>query len=129
MQKYNKSLTIHTNTRISVDDGKVRVFNPLDAKEESDVIPVKYDPGKGVFASTSGSKLLSREEFEQLLEATNQQIRRICSELYRGDITARPKRQTKKDRDGNQFTACTYCDYRSICVFDTSIPGCRYEDV
>ncbi len=98
-------------------------------KEESDVIPVKYDPGKGVFASASGSKLLSREEFEQLLEATNQQIRRICSELYRGDITARPKRQTKKDRDGNQFTACTYCDYRSICVFDTSIPGCRYEDV
>ena len=101
-----------------------------DTKAESDVIPVKYDPSKEAFlAAGSGNKLLGKEEFRQLLVVTNQQIQKICDSLCRGEIHASPKREQNKDREGNKRTACTYCDYRSICVFDPTIPGCRYEDV
>ena len=96
---------------------------------ESFVIPVKYTPKKECFEKTAGGTLLETEEFQHLLEATNQQVERICGELVRGEIDARPKREKKKDQDGNRFTACKYCDYRSICRFDTALPGCRYEDV
>ena len=101
-----------------------------DTKAESDVIPVKYDPKKEAFlAAGSGNKLLGKEEFGQLLDVTNQQIQKICDSLCRGEIHASPKREQNKDWEGNKRTACTYCDYRSICVFDPTIPGCRYEDV
>lgn len=96
---------------------------------KSQVIPVKYDPKKECYAATAGGTLLADDAFRELMEETNRQVQRICEEICRGEIAAVPKREAKKDRDGNQFTACRYCDYRSICGFDPSIPGCRYEDV
>lgn len=110
---------------IGAMDGAVSGKN----KAESVVIPVKYDPAKEGYVKTGGGTLLGGEEFRQLLEATNQQVERICESLVRGEIKAAPKRETKTDREGNRFSACTYCGFRSICSFDPKLPGCRYEDV
>lgn len=96
---------------------------------ESIVIPVKYNPKKECYEKASGGTLLETEEFQQLMEVTNQQVSRICGEMLRGEIDAVPKRETKKDRDGNRISACRFCGYQSICSFDPAIRGCRYEDV
>lgn len=99
------------------------------SKAESGVIPVKYDPKKEAYAATGGGKLLETAAFRELMEETNRQVERICAELYRGEIRALPKREKNKDRDGNRVTACRFCGFKSICCFDPTIPGCRYEDV
>ena len=96
---------------------------------ESIVIPVKYNPKKECYEKASGGTLLETEEFRELMEVTNQQVSRICGEMLRGEIDAVPKRETKKDRDGNRISACRFCGYQSICSFDPAIRGCRYEDV
>jgi len=98
-------------------------------KAESMVIPVKYDPKKEAYVQTGGGTLLESEEFQQLLEATNRQVERICGEICRGEIAAMPKRETKSDWEGNRITACRYCGFRSICGFDPSIKSCKYVDV
>ena len=99
------------------------------ASAESSVIPIKYDPKKESYVRTRGGTLMQQEEFRQLMEETRRQIERICSGIYRGGIAASPKRETKTDMQGGRITACRYCGFRSICGFDPSIRGCRYDDV
>jgi len=54
------------------------------------------------------------------------QVKRICSEICSGTIDIKPKKERKQSFGGHK-TACRYCEYKSICMFDTSFDGCRYE--
>ncbi|MBQ9015734.1 MAG: PD-(D/E)XK nuclease family protein [Firmicutes bacterium] len=99
------------------------------AKVESNIIPVKYDPKKEGFQKLSGGTLMEGEAFRQLMEQTEHQVEKICEGICRGEISPIPKREKNKDRDGNRISACRYCGFQSICGFDPSIRGCRYEDV
>lgn len=72
---------------------------------------------------------MSKEEFGQLYQQVEEQVERICGEICSGSIDIRPKREKEKDMEGNYKTACKYCGYRSICIFDTSFQGCGYEQV
>lgn len=94
-------------------------------KAESLVIPVKYDPVKEAYSSTKGTELLGKEEFRELLEESRRQVERICEELIDGIILPQPRQQEKKNRRGEEITACRYCDFRSICLFDRTFPWCR----
>ena len=84
-------------------------------KYESTVVPVKYDPKKEDFVSTSGGSLMTAEEFAALLDESRKQAERICRELLEGEISIRPHSTGKKDRDGEEVTACRYCGFSSIC--------------
>lgn len=99
------------------------------SKAESNVIPVKYDPKKECYQQASGGILIDQEAFRQLMETTGRQVEKICEGICSGEISAVPKREKNKDRDGNRISACRYCGYQSICGFDPSIRGCSYEDV
>lgn len=94
-------------------------------KVESMVIPVKYDPEKEAYASTrKGTELLDMDEFQELLAESRRQVERICGEICEGTIQPVPRRKEGGGRDGDD-TACRFCDYRSICLFDRSFPWCR----
>lgn len=95
----------------------------------SKVLPIKYVKKNGSYSGSSGGYLFSREEFEELSAQVDQQVERICREISDGKIDIRPKKEKKKDMEGNYKTSCKYCSYKSICMFDTAFPGCRYERV
>lgn len=95
----------------------------------SKVLPIKYVKKNGSYSGSSGGYLFSREEFEELSAQVDQQVERICREISDGNIDIRPKKETKKDMEGNYRTSCKYCSYKSICMFDTAFPRCRYERV
>ena len=95
----------------------------------SKVLPIKYVKKNGTYSGSSGGYLFSREEFEELSAQEDRQVDRICREICDGKIDIRPKKEKKKDMEGNYKTSCKYCSYKSICMFDTAFPGCRYERV
>lgn len=95
----------------------------------SKVLPIKYVKKNGTYSGSSGGYLFSREEFEELSAQVDRQVDRICREICDGKIDIRPKKEKKKDMEGNYKTSCKYCSYKSICMFDTAFPGCRYERV
>lgn len=95
----------------------------------SKVLPIKYVKKNGTYSGSSGGYLFSREEFEELSAQVDRQVDRICQEICDGKIDIRPKKEKKKDMEGNYKTSCKYCSYKSICMFDTAFPGCRYERV
>ena len=95
----------------------------------SKVLPIKYVKKNGTYSGSSGGYLFSREEFEELSQQVDLQVDRICREICDGKIDIRPKKEKKKDMEGNYKTSCKYCSYKSICMFDTAFPGCRYERV
>lgn len=95
----------------------------------SKVLPIKYMKKNGTYSGSSGGYLFSQEEFEELSAQVDRQVDRICREICDGKIDIRPKKEKKKDMEGNYKTSCKYCSYKSICMFDTAFPGCRYERV
>ena len=95
----------------------------------SKVLPIKYVKKNGTYSGSSGGYLFDREEFEELSAQVDRQVDRICREICDGKIDIRPKKEKKKDMEGNYKTSCKYCSYKSICMFDTVFPGCRYERV
>ena len=95
----------------------------------SKVLPIKYVKKNGTYSGSSGGYLFSREEFEELSAQVDRQVDRICREICDGKIDIRPKKEKKKEMEGNYKTSCKYCSYKSICMFDTAFPGCRYERV
>ena len=108
-----------------------RLISSMDSEIDgsSQVIPVKISKKEGAYVPAAGGCLMTKEEFGELYEQVDMQVKRICTELCAGNIEIKPKRESHKDMEGNYRTACRYCRYRSICMFDTSFDGCRYENV
>ncbi len=114
---------------IVLNDGRLIAAMDDEIEGSSGVVPVKVRKRDGALMPSAGGHLMTKEEFTELSEEVNRQVQRICGEICDGVIDIRPKREKKKDMEGNYRTACRYCDYRSICMFDTSFEGCRYEQV
>lgn len=114
---------------IVLDDEEIICSMDSEIEGASQVIPVKSSKKTGGYVSASGGYLMSTDDFMELYEQVGRQVERICGEIYSGRIDIRPKREKTRDMEGNMITACRYCGYKSICMFDTSFSGCRYEQV
>ena len=75
----------------------------------SDVVPIRLT--KDGYAGTSARRLLSEEDFQQFIGAVDQTIETLCKEFLAGSIEIKPKKRKNE-------TACTYCDYKSICNYE-----------
>lgn len=72
------------------------------------------------------SQLLTEKEFRKLCDTTIENVKQICAGIQSGHIGIEPKRE--KDKKGDYaMTSCTYCSFKSICLFDTSFRNCRYK--
>lgn len=87
----------------------------------SEIAPVRMTK-EGLKDSSTGKKehLLSAIEFQELQEAVAEKIKEACTDLLKGKIDPHPMKT--KDR-----SACTYCNYKGICRFDTVFDGCSYN--
>ena len=58
--------------------------------------------------------LVSGEEFDEFRNTVKAAIARLCSDMLSGDISIAPKPLY----GGRDRTSCTFCGYRSICLFE-----------
>ncbi|MBR3785977.1 MAG: PD-(D/E)XK nuclease family protein [Firmicutes bacterium] len=84
----------------------------------SDILPLR-NTKEGIKA-TSENFLLSEEDFQKLQAEMDVQIGKLCEELVSGKIAIQPKKTEKT-------SPCVYCQFKSICRFDTAFEGCNYE--
>ena len=69
---------------------------------------------------SSNSSVVTEEQFDILREYVNSKMIELCEDMLSGKIKIEPCK--------NQTTAyCEYCDYASICQFDTSIKDNKYK--
>ena len=103
---------LRTNGLVREEDSIVSMLDTAFEKR-STVIPVERKKDGGY---TAASATGSQEEFGLMAEYVNYKIDEIGSSIRNGCISINP--YEKGDR-----SACTYCDYRSVCGFDNRIPG------
>ena len=85
--------------------------------DKSDVIPVSRTKS-GELSKTS--KAYSTEQFAKISAYVNHVIEELGRRMLAGEIDVNPY-----ELKGS--TACTWCNYRSICGFDTHMSGCGYR--
>lgn len=86
---------------------------------EPDVIEAIAGDDNRVVPLKSGKKTYTQEEFAAFQEQVNNKIDRMCRELLDGNIGIEPLKIKEN-------TACKYCDYKGICMFDNRMEGCYY---
>lgn len=86
------------------------------------VIPAKSDSKTQEVkpASQQEDRFITREQFKKIRDYMNDKIKEISKELLDGNISITPYKKDNK-------VACTYCKYKSICQFDTTIEGNEYN--
>jgi ATP-dependent helicase/nuclease subunit B len=67
----------------------------------------------------SGKNLYTPTEFANFQNQVNTKIGKMCKELVEGNISISPLKIKEN-------TACKYCDYKGICMFDNRMEGCYY---
>lgn len=80
---------------------------------KSAVIPVERKKD-GSF--TAYSSVLSSEEMQVVSEYVSQKVKAIGTQIMEGNIQVDPYEK-------GSVGACTYCAYKGVCGFDSSIPG------
>lgn len=71
---------------------------------------------------SANSSVITEEQFDILREYVNKKMIELCEDMLSGKIKIEPCK--------NQMAAyCEYCDYSSICQFDTSIKDNKYKIV
>ena len=71
---------------------------------------------------TSSSSVITEEQFDTLRKYVNDKMSEICEEMLSGEIKIEPCKN-------NNTAYCSYCDYSSVCQFDTSIENNKYRVV
>ena len=94
-------------------------------KETSTVLPLRQNKD-GTIKQTASGELLTGEEFDELCSVTMEHVQKICQDIQSGRIDIEPKKE--KGSSGRYTkTSCTYCSFKSICLFDTSFRNCRFK--
>ena len=97
----------------------INVVKMMDNKLEkgySDVVPAYID--KYGELSPKSSSIATKEEFEKLQKVVKKTIKDISKEILCGNIDIKPYSYRKKN-------GCTYCPYKSICMFNIN---CKDND-
>ncbi|MBE6072615.1 MAG: helicase-exonuclease AddAB subunit AddB [Clostridium butyricum] len=81
------------------------------------VIPAAFKKD-GEFKASSD--VVTEEEFNLLREYVNKKMKELCEEMLSGEIKIQPFKNSNK-------THCEYCDFSSICQFDTDIKENKYK--
>ena len=88
-----------------------------DMETYSLIIPAAFKKD-GDFTCTSS--VVTESQFELLRKYVNDKMIEICEEMLSGEVKIEPCKSSK-------VTYCDYCDYSSICQFDTSIKDNKYK--
>jgi ATP-dependent helicase/nuclease subunit B len=104
---------------VIVDDPAVIHSVAGDFSGYSDILPLRANK-EGEITPTGKGSLLTEAEFAELQETVGAKVTEICQNLANGDISIHPMKTRER-------SACTYCQYKGICRFDTIFEGCSYN--
>ncbi|MCM1261279.1 MAG: helicase-exonuclease AddAB subunit AddB [Butyrivibrio sp.] len=92
-----------------------RAVNLLDREftTKSDILPIERKKD-GTFSANSG--VISEEDMKIVSDYVNHKIKELGNGIIHGDIAVAPC-----EHNGN--SACTYCEYKSVCGYDAEIAG------
>ena len=102
---------------LMVDEPQVIRSVAGDFDKSSMVVPLSRKKD-GTLSKTSEASVLSADEFNAFREEVTETVRTLCQDLADGEIQAAPRKTKTVD-------ACQYCEFKSICWFDTAFEGCR----
>ena len=103
-----------------VDDPQIIRSIAGDFSGYSEIVPLRA--GKEKVSGPGKENLISEEDFAELRDAVMSKTVEICQKLADGSIDIHPMKTRER-------SACTYCEYKGICRFDTVFEGCRYNIV
>lgn len=92
----------------------------------SNVIPVALDK-TGNF--TKKSSIASENDFKELISYVHNKIGAIGNNILCGDVDINPYTKLKGNGERGVDNPCKYCEYSTICGFDTKIPGYNYRNI
>ena len=98
-----------------------RVVRAMDKDKDgySLVIPAAFKKDGDFKANSS---VVTEEEFDLLREYVNDKMISLCEEMLSGEIKIEPVKHSNR-------TQCEYCDFSSICQFDTGIKDNKYKTI
>ena len=64
--------------------------------------------------------LINEADFKELQHQVDEKIKEICTDLLAGKNPSKPMKTEVR-------SACTFCQFKSICKFDTDFEDCNYE--
>ena len=103
---------------VLVDDPQVIQSIAGDFSGFSEIVPLRA--GKEKITGTGKDSLMEEEEFAQLQDAVKEKAEELCRQLAEGIIDISPMKTKTR-------SACTFCEYKGICRFDTVFEGCSYR--
>lgn len=105
-----------------LEDMKIikNIDNDIDNAKSSSVIPVSF---KSDNTLTKASKVLNDNEYMLVLDKVDTIAGELSNKILDGNIDINPYR-----KDANK-TPCSYCDYKTVCQFDSSIDGNKYRNI
>lgn len=99
----------------------VKVARMMDNKLQtgkSDIVVAEISSKEEKLSDRAGN-IVTEEEFSCLQKQVKKTIKDISREILKGKIDIKPFKEGKK-------TACDYCQYNSICRFNTNLKGNKY---
>lgn len=106
------------NGLILADVNVVRLMDRNLEKGYSDVVPAYITKEDTISEKLSNS--VTKEEFHKLQKNVKRTIKEISKEILSGNINLKPYNKKRK-------TPCDYCEYKSICQFDTGLCNNEYN--
>jgi ATP-dependent helicase/nuclease subunit B len=91
----------------------------LRASAKSEIIPVETNK-EGTL--TKRSSVASAKQLDALVDYVNRKLKEDGKQILSGDTRLNPFRTEKA-------TACDYCEYRSVCGFDSKLPEHGYRNL
>ena len=85
---------------------------------DSDIIPARINKDQTLGRSSAASL----EQFEQLRRHVKSILTKLGEEIIDGSISITPYKK-------NKAIPCSYCNYMSICQFDTRLKGNKYRSL
>lgn len=86
----------------------------------SEIVPLRNT--KDGIKNSGNEGLVPESDFREIQHKVFNKIEKACEDLLSGKIEAHPMKTKER-------SACTYCQYKGICRFDTIFEGCKYNIV
>ncbi len=100
-----------------IDSNLGSIEGGIEAGTQSDVVNIKVGKN-GAFLKSS--EVYSGKQFEYMMRHTREKIREAGNGICMGDIDFIPYRLDKE-------SPCKYCEFKSVCGFDTRLSGYIYR--
>jgi len=104
---------------LAVNDVKILRGIDRDMGANSEVISAGIKKDNTVSARSS---VLGEKDFAYAIEYVNHKAKKICESMLSGEMVVYPTKN-------KNITACTYCEFSSVCQFDTLIESNRYKNI